>query len=335
MFYINIYMHFIVCGSIALFGSVNNIFNMVIFHKLGFKDSMSVGLMALSFTDFLVAFLSVVRIGFFVWDELKPNSHIDPLGVNHISIGWWRDLLFLCSAWVTTFLSIERCVCVVFPFKVKRIFTKTSATVVIIVIYVVHIAAHMPVFLSQRLGWTMVEVETDNGTVYQDRLVAMFSDNRPQIQLYIDVANGAVLPMPSQFLVLISVMWMIYGLKMSSRIRNPNALSEKDDSQYKTQSNLSSKERRLVKVVMFLAIILTLCNIPRFIAVYAKQIFPEVSFQNSLGNLYMLLWNIAILASIVNSSVNIFVYLIVNTNYRQKFKELFFKKGENQELYRP
>lgn len=327
IFYFNLYVHFLLCGSMATFGSINNIINMIIFHRIGMNDSMSIGLMALSLTDFLVSFLSVLRMSFFVWDEMEPDSKIDPLGVNHVTIGWWRDLLFLCSAWVTTFLSIERCVCVVFPFKVKVIFTKTRSVMAMVAIYVIHIAAHMPIFTSQWLGWTTVEVDSDNGTVLiKDRLVAKFSSERKSIQFYIDIANGAVLPIPSQILVLISVVWMISGLHVTSKIRvNPNLMANatSDQGETKRQSNLSYKERRLVKVVLFLAIILTLCNVPRFIAVYAKQLFPQVSFRNTHGNLYMLLWNIALVSSIVNSCCNIFVYLIVNSTYRQNFKEMF------------
>lgn len=329
---IHIYGNLLLRGSIAVFGAVNNIINMIIFYRLGLKDSMSVGLWVLSFSDFVVTFLGLFGTACFVWETFFPYTAIEPVSFEFVTVGWVRDIAQLISGWITTFLSIERCVCVVFPFKVKQIFTRTRSLVLMVVIYVVHIAVHIPVFASQWLGWTTINVNIGNETVQRQRMVVMFSDARPQIQFYIDIANGAVLPFPSQILLLISVVWMIYGLRASSRIRTLKPTNDKDEEGSKKESKLSFKERRLVKVVLFLAIILFVCNIPRFLAVYAKQIFAEVSIGRQYANLYVLLWNLAAFAGIVNSSVNIFVYMIINSSYRATFKTLFGRantKGRN------
>lgn len=339
---IHIYGNLLIRGSITAFGVINNIINMIVFYRLGLKDSMSVCLFTLSFTDFVVTFLGLTGTACFVWDTFFPDTAIDPVSFEFVTWGWVRDIAQLISGWITTVLSIERCFCVVFPFKVKQIFTRTRCIIVMVIVYVVHIAVHIPVFTSQWLGWTTIHMVVNNETIRRDRMVVMFSDDRPQIQFYIDIANGAVLPFPSQILLLISVVWMIYGLRLSSRIRTTNMVAkttggnagektDKSNTSSNNESKLSAKESRLVKVVLFLAIILFICNVPRFLAVYAKQLFVKVSIDQEYGNLYVLLWNLAAFAGIVNSSVNIFVYLIINRSYRHVFKSLMGISGSERE----
>lgn len=323
LFNIDIYINYLLCGIIAVFGSANNVINMIIFYRLGLKDSMSVGLMALSVTDFLASFVGLSGIAYIIVDKFVPESVIEPLSINHVSFGWLRDLLFLCSAWITTVLSIERCVCVVFPFKVKEIFTRVRCLAAVVIIYTVIISSNLPIFLSHWLVWTKVEFKIANETVLKDRLVVKYAANRRQIQLVVDVFTGAIIPIPSQVLVLISVIWMIHGLRVSSRVRHGTTTVSKSGADGK----LSQKEARLVKVVLFLAIILTICNTPRFLAVYAKQIFPEVAFGNKSGHVHVFMWNLVVWTTNINSAAHFFVYLIVNASYRAKFREMFNRKA--------
>lgn len=230
---IHIYTNIVFRGLISLVGVATNVINIAVFQKLGVKDSMSVGLMTLSITDFLVTFLGLAGTLCFVMDVYYPHGPIDPLAFHYIFVGWNRDIFYVISGWITTFLSVERCVCVVFPFKVKQIFTRGRSIVAMATIYLVIIAIHAPVLATQWLVWTQIEIPlqtaasqktidvpgnsspniTDTGndhgatgqssdssemSKFRSQLVLAFSDNRDDIFIYIDVANGAVLPIPSQ-----------------------------------------------------------------------------------------------------------------------------------------
>ncbi|GFR62910.1 chemosensory receptor C [Elysia marginata] len=166
-------------------------------------------------------------------------------------------------------------------------------------------------------------------------LKVTFSQNRAVIHHTVDIINGAVLPVVQQALVIASAGGLAYGLKATSRVRGgghaqrngsekakgSNDVGETTRSQ--KSSGLSQKEVRLVKVVAFLALILTICNIPRFIAVYTTLLIPEMHIGEAYENMYVFLWALTALFASVNASVNIFVYLTVNSAYRSQFDTLF------------
>ena len=105
-------------------------------------------------------------------------------------------------------------------------------------------------------------------------LVVKFTRNRAVIHHTVDIINGALLPVVQQALVIASAGGLAYGLKAASKVRvgahayisaSDKGKEDRDPGEAKQaqKSSLSQKEVRLVKVVAFLTLILTICNIPR------------------------------------------------------------------------
>ncbi|GFO08964.1 chemosensory receptor c [Plakobranchus ocellatus] len=431
MVYIDIYAHIVVPFVVSSFGVVSNIINLIIFTRLGLKDGMSVGLWSLSFSDFTVTAQTLGSSLCSLCGLLLPkDTRIPPGLVHYVSLLWSQDMMYLVSNWITTFISLERCVCVIRPFKVKEIFTRSRSIAVIIIIFLAHVISYAPIFATHRLEFQRLTTESkvfQNATLttsesinfsstaptslglkinasddlmdlsepssstpdsflthpsasqssnkrftmapsssainhtpslredttleswkeqsrddfdndvdeeVQEIMVVGFSENRAVIHHTVDIINGAVLPVLQQALVIASAGGLAYGLKSASKVRTKghaqNADSEKTtgsrdsaNAKQPQKSALSQKEIRLVKVVSVLALILTICNIPRFVAVYTTLLIPEMHIGEAYENTYVFLWALTALFASVNASVNIFVYLRVNAAYRAGFKSLF------------
>ncbi|KAK3793001.1 hypothetical protein RRG08_032264 [Elysia crispata] len=438
MIYIDIYSHIVVPFIVSSFGVVSNIVNLIIFTHLGLKDGMSVGLWCLSFSDLTVTGQTLgSSICSLCGLVLPRDTLVSPGLVHYVSLLWSQDMMYLVSNWITTFISLERCICVIWPFKVKSLFTRARSIAVIVIIFVVHVASYAPVFASHRLEIVKVKAEQqhlgsgsdassgfpgllnsfsstvssldtsprsfmsqtgkegglslpDDSTDFplkftglhsplvftqspsplseevgitsvalaKDKetsagpdealdpdieavmamrskkfMIVAFSHNRAVIHHTVDIINGAVLPVVQQALVIASAGGLAYGLKATSRVRTGGHAQKSDtekgtkdegETKQAQKSGLSQKEMRLVKVVAFLALILTICNIPRFIAVYTTLLIPEMHIGEAYENMYVFLWALTALFASVNASVNIFVYLTVNSAYRAHFKTLFW-----------
>ncbi|CAG5117803.1 unnamed protein product, partial [Candidula unifasciata] len=115
-------------GGVSFLGIWSNIFSMIIFYKLGLKDSMSVEFFALSFTDLLVALVQFVSCTLYILGILYPDSSLDIWSLTTLAFGYTMLCFYFTSCWITTVISIERCLCVVYPFKVKLMFTRSRCT---------------------------------------------------------------------------------------------------------------------------------------------------------------------------------------------------------------
>ncbi|CAG5117952.1 unnamed protein product, partial [Candidula unifasciata] len=102
---------------LSICGVFSNVINLVIFWKLSLKDSMSVSLFALSLADFLSAFLYTMVCLCYLTNKLYPSSNIDAWALGFFAFGWMVNAMYLTSCWITAMITIERCFCVVFPFK--------------------------------------------------------------------------------------------------------------------------------------------------------------------------------------------------------------------------
>ena len=70
---------------------------------------------------------------------------------------------------------------------------------------------------------------------------------------------------------------------------------------------------------------------PRFIAVYTTLLMPEMHIGEAYENMYVFLWALTALFASVNASVNIFIYLTVNSAYRAVFRQLFWCCSRNDQ----
>ncbi|KAH9523961.1 hypothetical protein Btru_047675 [Bulinus truncatus] len=139
---------------LGISGLFSNILNTSVFWKLGFTESSNISLMTIAFIDCIkcsVGFFSRVhcfigladvamsvnwqRVAYFV------NSHVQNCGVSVVNV-------------ITMYLTIERCLCLCLPLKVKSIITpRTTVYVILSVTCAVHLFL-WPMFSFYYISWS-------------------------------------------------------------------------------------------------------------------------------------------------------------------------------------
>ncbi|KAH9492218.1 hypothetical protein Btru_029251 [Bulinus truncatus] len=315
----------IIHGSSAVVGVVSNSLNVAIFVSLNMKTSMGVGLLALSVTDLMVTCLQLAMCSSYLVNILFPLNPVDPWAVGFYILGWPRYEMYLISCWITTLIAIERCACVVSPFKVGWIFTRGRCLCIIAVMYVVHLGAIVPMYVVQRMEWVHMYDYSLNDTLRPGFVyTVVYNSISASAEILIDNITGMFFSVLSQSTLIVCTIWMTVSLRSSSSIRSTDKrvdLSKPKGSRFSKLSNshLSAAEKRLVKVVLFLAVLLTVCNLPRFCVTIVHHTYPGMN-TGSFRNLDSTLWSVAYLMGTMCCSINSVGYYSLNSNYRKIFR---------------
>ncbi|KAK3799584.1 hypothetical protein RRG08_053212 [Elysia crispata] len=129
---------FVLTTFVGVLGVFTNTANICVYLKMGLSETTNISFFSLSISDLLVS-LSAVLV------QLTYNPPVSvmtlPSGAPVSEIGMAACFIMFpsmgCSAWITAVLSVERCLCISTPLKVKEIFTpkRTVFLVLAMVIY--------------------------------------------------------------------------------------------------------------------------------------------------------------------------------------------------------
>ncbi|CAL1539032.1 unnamed protein product, partial [Lymnaea stagnalis] len=207
-------------GLTAITGVITNLLSMVILSRLGLKSSVSVGGFALSLTDFIVTSVHVAILFCYILNYAYPESEVDMLVLRIFALGNVRYASFYISMWITTVISVERCFCVVFPFKVKQFFTLSRYVFAIVVIYCVYISLILPVYILVKTDWIdLMSIENNTKSVKRRILTVVFSEETHNLEHILNTIGGVALSVTSQTVLIVCTVGLTYTLNQSSEIR--------------------------------------------------------------------------------------------------------------------
>ncbi|KAK0045246.1 growth hormone secretagogue receptor type 1 [Biomphalaria pfeifferi] len=317
-------------GTVSVIGVVGNVVNMIIFVRQLLKDSMTVGLFALSFTDFSVSLAEMTMSTIYLANYIFPYCPVDLWALAYVGFGWTLYTGYLISGWITAMIALERCFCVVAPFRVKQLFTRRRCVIVVIIIYTVHLLPLLPLYIAERMQWVVIE---DPNALFNSTLsiklyyTITLTDFADEVEKALDATAGLFLFLASQAVLTICSLWMTYSLKATSLVRShKSAFTEKLASSEKLSSNLTPQEKRLVKMVLSLAVLQTVCNLPRLILTVFYNVCTDISVKGD-KNLSTMIWSIASLFNQVCCTSNTFCYYFLSSKHRNMFKKLFGLKS--------
>ncbi|CAG5134895.1 unnamed protein product [Candidula unifasciata] len=321
----------ILLGALSSMGVTTNIMNITVYWKQGIRDSINITFMALSMWDLNTCLMSGLSAVSNILEIYVPGSDVSFIAIQYVYFGYTRGFMYVLSTLVTSYLSLERSICIMFPFKVKSIFTAGRVVLINFITALFGLVCYCPAWATQGVQWVF------NPKNNRTRLVYWLSENRRDIDLFVDTFNGMVLPLLAQLLITISAVFMIHGVQKSAKFRNqtvdiktpvistsnrePPPISNASLSLKKSKI-MTSKDIRLTKVVILITIIFFACNLPVFVVAFLRWLIPDLDIGKPQQNLYAVLYAFVYLFGVINSSVNIFVYYNVGTKYRQEFLRL-------------
>ncbi|KAI8772721.1 G-protein coupled receptor [Biomphalaria glabrata] len=296
----------------ALFGIFANVINMRVFIKQGFSENINISLFVLAVADLgellTVLVFSVCNNPAFAGAglPLSPGDFIN------VVAAFPRGVLSHIKSCVTAFITFERCMCVVLPLKVKAIIT-TRVTVFFLCVIIVGMAVTLiPFYQSVRIDWQY------DITLNRTILSAIFSegggsaDMNAILSTYTGVQVGTFLAVSLFSFILAFKLWL------QSKFRSQQAHSSEN-----AKRQNSKKSATTIALVITMAATYVTCYSPGILILLVGFVEPRFSVFGSLVNYFMVCVSYTILFESINSSVTIFLYFAMSTNYRKTLFTLF------------
>ncbi|XP_012941609.1 growth hormone secretagogue receptor type 1-like [Aplysia californica] len=304
----------IIVGAISFFGIVANVINLIVFIRQGFKDTMNISLFSLAISDIGALTPTLwATVGFnplFVNVDLPYNAQ----EVVYLTAGWPHICFSRISGWITAFIMLERCLCIAVPLKVKTMITVKRTVIALVSIYVTMIGAMLPVFYALRLEprYSPLKNETKFRTVYIPNGFAIES----VVFLIFSFSQFISLSV-----VIICTILLVKTLITKSKWRKSTSSSGDHDS-------FSNRDKKVVKLVLCIAIIFIVCLLTGAIINVAQSLEPEFNITGKYRDLFVLIWSLFSFLSAANSAVNIFVYYNMSSKYKQILDKMFLRGTE-------
>ncbi|GFR99520.1 chemosensory receptor A [Elysia marginata] len=205
------------CLSIILcsIGTAGNIINVIVFCKMGFKETMNISFIGLAIADIgcllTQIWLGVQNIPPFrdLANWLLPFDPADPVFRNATAA--WPHICFLrITGLVTAHATLVRCLCIAMPLQVKTMLTPGRSLAVIVSIFLSMFAVFSPVVFGSPIGWKFSP--TRNRTI----IMQLGVDNKAE-QITYGLSN--VCGYVSFFVVIVCTSVLITNLRRKAKWR--------------------------------------------------------------------------------------------------------------------
>ncbi|XP_059145666.1 growth hormone secretagogue receptor type 1-like [Physella acuta] len=289
---------------VGVLGIVGNIINIIVFYKQGLKDSVNISLAALALSD-IGSLMSLQIINVMLNPWFISASQIVRAYDFVIMVAFYPHNYFIrVCGFITAFVSLERCLCVVAPLKVKRIMTPRVAVVVNVLIFTVTLLDMFPVYYTAYLDWKFYPGlnRTMVGMVFRQNPYLVYAASYIITDLFI--------PYFTFFVIITST--VIIGIRLSNR-----ALWRQSVSKVTKADNVSTKEKKVVVMLVTVTLIFIVCLLPQSAFLTATSFVPGLVFFGTNSDLSFLCYCMCYLTETVSSSVNIVVYYRMSGRYRE------------------
>ncbi|KAK6970734.1 serpentine receptor class gamma-16 [Biomphalaria glabrata] len=308
-FLLNFFILNAITGSIGL---VVNVIKVIVFFKLGLRDSTNISFFVLSLAD---AGVGLLLIGFsVVFNPLFKDAvtYIEiSVSISFYCLTWPYGFFSRVASLMTAVITVERFLCITFPLKVKEILNPTVATVTSVTLTLAVLASVMPAFKARTLG--LVFSEKLNQTI----LGIVLSDDKEE---YLSLTYLFSFFAMGVFQILSIVIIVIFTIALTHKflqITNwRNRVSTKSDE-------LSSKEKRLVKMIIFMSISFLIFSIPGMIFCLFAVFDESFAYEGPCRNLYLIFSSLIFPPDSLNSLVNFFLLLYMSSKFKNVVRLMY------------
>ncbi|XP_059164113.1 QRFP-like peptide receptor [Physella acuta] len=253
----------IICGVISFFGIIANIINVIIFYRQGFKDTVNISFFTLAVSDLLsligLLWLSLCFFAPFRFADLP----FMPTDVQYLTGGWPHVIFARITGWVTAFVTVERCLCIAMPLKVKNIITRSRVGIVICVIVFFVVGSAAPAYYTSRFD--LVYFPKLNKTL----VGLVFTSDRGQVEEVSFAINSVFCPLGSFTAVVISTVVLVVKLNEKTKWRQ-NSVADNTKN-----ASIAIKEQKVIKMVVGISTIFIVSFTPAAICFSAMALEPE------------------------------------------------------------
>ena len=307
------------------FGIIGNVLILIVFTKMGFSNTIHMSYSALAVSDLCCVLASMVY-GITAMDVVRRSVNEQ---TSYRLSNMFGGLPHICfsrvTALLTAWISLERCLCVKFPTRVKLIITSTVTKVVILAIFLLGCLPMVFVYIAYRFEW-QPDPRTNSSTLN------LVYDERLGVAETFLILLGVVYPVVSWVTVTFCTSVLVLQLRQSYKWRKSNTQGAEVSpagnhavTANQSQQQKSTKENHVTKVVVMVAVVFLLCSVPVSANILADLIIPEYSIDGTLRYLHLINGMINVLFTELNSSLNVVVFSVSGQKFRSVLFEILSK----------
>ncbi|GFO29744.1 peptide receptor gpcr [Plakobranchus ocellatus] len=316
---------------IGVLGVVGNIFIIHVYIRLGFSETIHMSYLALAVSDLCgvlapmwikVCYSSLIHTifkGFQIGTDLTLFTNLT---------GYWPHFAFSrTTALITAWISVERCLCVVFPLTIKRIITRSVTKLVLAMIFIIGCGPTMFPYIACRPEWRFDPLRNQTSFyILPDCIEGVDPLLRFALLVY-----GVVYPVFSNATVTVSTVFLIIKLRQSAARTKRNINAPTDDrptipSLQIVERKVSARTTRLTKTVIIVAVVFIICSLPMSLSVFWGLSVRGYSPNGDLRYLLKLNALIIVVFSVLNSSVNVIIFTVMGSRFRATLLGIFCRK---------
>ncbi|GFR93556.1 peptide receptor GPCR [Elysia marginata] len=294
--------------SFSVTGVLTNIANMIVFAKNGFSETTNINFFALSVSDLLI-------VVWFLIKNLCENPllvHSSPLFVT------LRDFFIITipiyhavqgyGAWVTAFITVERTVCIVYPLKVRSIFTPTRVTIVLMVVLMFELGSLVPPYATMELVWVVSPMTNVSKLRH--------ADHHAHHGVLSYLVFYTVPSLISFTIVTVGTGVLVVKLRQTMRWRESAAQTSGKD--------VSQKEAKVAQSVVLVCVMFVICYSPCVYIIIKGTIDPHFHFGDPYYQNFIFSYlSVTFFLQSISSSMNMFVYINLSSKYKETFMQVF------------
>ncbi|CAL1546903.1 unnamed protein product, partial [Lymnaea stagnalis] len=299
----------ILSTAINLFGTATNVINMVVFLRQGLADTVNVSLFGLAVSD-LCCLLTLQWMNL-CFNPLFRYSQIgfESFETQYITAGWPHVCFARITGLITAYITLERCLCVVIPLKVKTTLTPRRTVVIIVAIFFVLICSTIPPYTVDFFAMKFYPTRNRSLIGLEFRL------NRDDVER-VTFAFNNVYGYIGFVIVIGCTVVLVTKLNSKTKWRQETAHAGKS-------ANASTRDRKVVKMVVMISALFIVCFLPITVVFFGTMVVPEFGLVGRHENLYHVVCSFGYGLETINSSVTIFIYLKMSSKYKSAFFSLF------------
>ena len=281
-----------------------NCINMAVFFKQGLKERINLCLFSLALVDLSCLSLTFVFYAERLYTQFTNGERIGVVYRYMLN----NNVLGLCGIvygpmFLSVIVSIERCICVLFPMKAKSCIPTRTIAFIIVVGVLCLVSARFAVTAMYQVT-CFYEMRTQRFS-WQPYVNDYYFRNKAMINALNSVFYGVLMTVGCPVIVLATTTITVVRLTHVVRWRS------------QTSSSLSSKEVGVTKMLIALSIEFFVLSIPIIVLRVVPVFEPRLRAGGEFANSFNLLTGVSEVCGSMSSSVNIFVYYFTGTRYRE------------------
>lgn len=286
-----------------------NIINCFVFWCQGLQDRMNLCLFSLAIVDCLhlsIAF-AIFPVSSFVrfFNEILGEKYYLKSMTTLVGVLYCSRAT---SGFIGVVIAVERCVCVVLPFRASTLISTKTMSILMIASFLSFQCVYVTYPLSLEVVWS----NKTKGENWYMEMTQFLSDNPILIEKFQSLFLDVAIPVANLTILVVMTTITVVKLKVAMTWRQRCVAS--------TRTN-DSDQTALTVMLVVVSVVHIVTLIPYVVCQVIYYILPDPF--NASYNFYLTFKAVSHSIPAMNSSIHIFIYYVRSSRYQLVFKNMF------------